>query len=120
YSVLARDTQLYQAFGKRAVHALDETCFFDFARELTAILYTPPERGSLKNALEHMWGYVAKEARGEEKIQAFQDERAMLATIVTIMHRNRDKHVYLLQQTALTDLAVWVELLHNQSGDRHE
>jgi len=73
YSVLARDTKLYQKFGKHAVHALDEKHFFDFARELTVILYMPPDRESLRNALEHMWGYVAKEAQAEEKIQISRD-----------------------------------------------
>lgn len=108
YSVLARDTGQYQSYGQRAVRALDEKSFYDFARELTAILYTPPQRGSLRNALEHMWGYVAKEAQAEEKKQAFQSERAMLQMILTIIQRNPHRHVYLLHQTALTDLAIWV------------
>jgi len=114
YSVLARDTQLYQTFGKLSDRALDETSFFDFARELTAILYTPPGRGTLRNALEHMWGYVAREAREDEKIQSFQNEHSMLMIINNIIKRNPNKHVYLLQQTALTDLAVWIEILYNQ------
>ena len=61
---------------------------------------------SIVNALEHMWGHVADSATSEDRRRAGLSSRAMLDTISRLTVESRE--LYLLQSTALSDLAACV------------
>ena len=108
YSVLARDPNLYNMLGKRAVQAVDGNSFIEFSEILTNLLRIPPTLGGIRNALEHMWGYVNEIATREEKEKAFTTEEMLLGIIVDILKRSHNE--YLFQQTALVDIAAWIQI----------
>ncbi len=56
YSVLARDVQLYKAIGRET--AGGKADFAKLARQLSELLRQAPSVGGLKNALQHLWGYL--------------------------------------------------------------
>ncbi len=61
YSALARDPGLYRTLG-RWVATAGNAVLEDLALELTLMLRKPPTSGGLRNALEHLWGYVNQES----------------------------------------------------------
>ena len=101
YSVLARSQQAYRDLGVR-VSKLPRAEMDDLAVELVAWLRKPPTAGNLQNALQHMWGHVEPGPDGFEDCSAAtalkRIQRAVLA----------QENGYLLAQTALTELVVWL------------
>jgi hypothetical protein len=100
YSVMARDPSLSKKIGQRV--AAGEISFDGLAEKLVFLLRTSPTRGRLRNALCHMWGYVAEyspadpqELTSNELLQKIQD--------------NSQKHnvEYLICSTALGELKFW-------------
>jgi hypothetical protein len=55
-----------------------------------------------------MWGYVSEIATREEKEKAFTTEEMLLGIIVDILKRSHNE--YLFQQTALVDIAAWIQI----------
>jgi uncharacterized protein YbgA (DUF1722 family) len=105
YSVLARDVSLYKEIG-RNVATIKDTEFCELAKTLTEILRKPPSAGGLKNALQHMWGYVSEystEPRG-------RIESLPLSELFKEIQRRAIEHknVYLISSTALSELIVWL------------
>lgn len=101
YSVMARSPKLYQELGPEVAHGRYRDDMDALALVLIEQLRSPPETGRLRNALLHMWGYVARE--GE---QPDEDNRILLARIQALaVEDNKD---YLLHSTALSELAAWV------------
>ncbi len=106
YSVMARDPELYRTIGRRVARMKRGATFADLAAELVAILRRSPAAGRLANAVEHMWGYVSGAASREERRRA---ERSVGDLLVTTRELAlREPTVYLLQSTALSELAVFV------------
>ncbi|MGD9825030.1 DUF1722 domain-containing protein, partial [Desulfobacter sp.] len=58
YAVMARDVPLYKSIGADVACMGSGDDFSSLARLLVETLRIPPSRGGLKNALQHMWGYV--------------------------------------------------------------
>jgi hypothetical protein len=66
-----------------------------------------PSPGTMRNALDHMWGYVSS-----LKDSHSLDLADPAALISEIRKRSMDYEVrYLLESTALIDLAAWIGLL---------
>ncbi|MGC8873401.1 MAG: DUF1722 domain-containing protein [Chloroflexia bacterium] len=106
YSVLARDSAAYRVFGRWAAHAREPESLAAFADELTELLRRPPSPGGVRNAVEHMWGYVSHRATADDRRRARGSPAAMLA--VTQRLAMEHSETYLVHSTALSELAVWL------------
>lgn len=106
YSVMARDYALYRELGQQ-VTALPP-CALDpaLARQLVEILRLPPPAGALRNALQHMWGYVADSAAGPAVDPATAAPAALLGVIQ--QRACAAEQPYLLASTALSELMAWL------------
>ena len=105
YSVMARDPALYRAMGRRvASRRVDASAF---TAELIGILRRRPARGRLINALEHMWGHVARVASATDRTAADADAAGLLRTTQTLATKTGEP--YLMASTALSELAVFVD-----------
>lgn len=105
YSVLARDPKLYQEIGRRLADKCVQCA--QFAQELTELLRRPPSPGGLRNAIEHMWGYVSEYAVPDERRRA---SRSLLVMLKLTQQLAREHSVlYLWHSTALSELDVWIE-----------
>lgn len=104
YSVLARDPKSYQELGRRVANALD---FAQLSQELVELLRRPPTSGGLRNAIEHMWGYVSDYVPQAQRHQVAQDITRALALIQQLACAHRV--TYLLHSTALSELAAWLQ-----------
>lgn len=106
YSVLARDPQEYQAFGKRVARMTCSHSFTDLVQEFILILRTRPSPGGVANAVEHMWGHVRSAASVENNHSAKRSVREMLLQTQHLAIRHHEP--YLLSSTALSELLVFV------------
>ncbi len=99
YSVMARDPLLAKSIGREvAAKALDLP---DLALQLVALLRTAPPAGRLRNALQHMWGYV-----GDFGHAAPTDPLALLRLTQRLALENDVS--YLTASTALGELARYL------------
>ena len=104
YSVLARDQNLYRGIGRDVAHG--KCGFSELASLLTEILRIPPNEGGIRNALQHMWGYVS-----HNKYQKQSDlNNWSLKELLTETQKRAKKQneQYLMASTALSDLMVWL------------
>ena len=104
YSVMARDPAHYRRLGRRVAALPRGAGMPALAEELVVALRQRPAPGRLVNALEHMWGHVARHATAAERAAAAESPPAMLAVIQRVALRTSDP--YLTVSTALSDLAV--------------
>jgi len=103
YSVMARDPELYKSIGPEASRRKGRGYFEGLARTLVETMRVNPSQGMLLNALQHMWGYVS--SLGSETNPGPGDS---VELIKEIQRRSLLYNVhYLLESTALTDLAYW-------------
>jgi hypothetical protein len=104
YSVLARNPNLYKKIGvdvsKMAVD-FDRLCTI-----LTEILREQPKKGGIRNAVQHMWGYVSD---GAMEIQRDINTWPLRRLLSEVQKRAYSKRVpYLIASTALSELMVWL------------
>jgi hypothetical protein len=106
YSVLARDVTFYKSVGKEVSSMLPRHEFSDVVMRVTEVLRIPPSIGGLRNALQHMWGYVS-DAPSVQKhsIQAWSLGR-LLHEIQ--QHALEKEEPYLMASTALSELHAWI------------
>jgi len=102
YSVLARDPEYYRQLGSLVSKNDQEKLFNRLSREFVELLVVPPPHGRLLNAVQHMWGYVSPFVSLPEP---GTDLQRMMDTIRRVSFTH--KIDYLLQSTALSDLAVY-------------
>lgn len=101
YSVLARNHQAYQRLGQRvAARAVSMEVLW---RELIHACQVTPMRGSVRNALQHMWGYISNHS----KLNPQTDDLKGLLREVQVQAGTHNS-TYLLNSTALGELALWV------------
>jgi hypothetical protein len=102
YSVLARDQHAYRDIGRRVARMRRGSDIHPLAFELVELLRTAPDPGNVRNALEHMWGHVRRMAgpRPADPSSAAMLERIRREALST-------GEPYLVQSTALSDLAPW-------------
>jgi uncharacterized protein YbgA (DUF1722 family) len=105
YSVLARDVRLYKDIG-RNVARIKDVIFSELAKTLTELLRKPPSIGGLRNALQHMWGYVSEyptETKGRI------DTWPLIKLLKEIQRRAiAGKNPYLNSSTALSEFMAWI------------
>jgi len=107
YSVMARDISLYKSIGRKVAHARSAHIFPNLAQQLTEILRTPPSAGGIRNALQHMWGYISDViAADAAKNTTTWSLNKLLSTIQQGALKKQE--TYLLASTALSELAVWI------------
>jgi len=106
YSVLARDQNKYKEIGLKVSYK--DTSFECLSLELVKTLRTPPGEGGIRNALQHMWGYVSEvqNANNDGNIESWS-----LQKLLTITQENaiKSNEPYLTKSTALSELMVWLE-----------
>lgn len=107
YSVMARDPSAYRGFGRTVARMRRGAAVDALARDLVVALREPPSEGRLVNALEHMWGHVRGGARADEKRAAADRPQALLSLIQILAERQRE--MFLLSSTALSELAVFAD-----------
>ena len=101
YSVLARDPERYRELGRRVSRMRKGAELDDLAAELVGILREAPTPGRLRNAVDHLWGYVSGlEADSGNPTIAEIAARAM-----------RHRVEYVLHSTALGDLGYWASMV---------
>lgn len=107
YSVLARDIKTYKSIGSLVSKTDSAEVFCDLARTLSQILRVPPSEGGIRNALQHMWGYVSEFSQLPEGTF----EQWSLKELLEEIQERAVKHneAYLLSSTALAELMVWIE-----------
>lgn len=102
YSVLARNPAAYASIGPAL--AADTLSFGELALQLTEHLRQAPSEGGMRNALQHLWGYVADaESTGGEIANG--PLRPLLEAIQERAKAHSCEH--LLHSTALGELGVW-------------
>ncbi len=104
YSVLARDPKLYKEIGNNVAKIGQD--FSDLAKLLSEVLRVPPEIGGIRNAVQHMWGYVSEEtSQRQAEIKTWSLSRLLLETQRRAIARSV---LYLTNSTALSELMVWL------------
>lgn len=101
YSVLARNTRAYQNFGHR-VASRSVPMEMLWASMISATRVAPSP-GGIRNALQHMWGYVS----GQATVNPQTDDLAGLADHIQTL-AGEHQVSYLLNSTALSELRVWL------------
>lgn len=104
YSVMARNHHAYTALGKAV--ASRKISHQELLLELVNACHVVPPRSSLHNAVQHMWGYVSAYA-------SHAPDYNNSATLLALTQSLALEHdvAYLLNSTALGELAVWCVLL---------
>jgi len=104
YSILARDLNLYREIGRDA--ARGQCDFAELASLLVDTLRIPPKAGGIRNALQHMWGYVSD---SKDQNQVDINNGSLKELLLEIQKRAKEqKEQYLISSTALSDLMVWL------------
>lgn len=104
YSVMARDPQLYQQIGRSVANMRAGADASGLAQQLAELLRQAPSAPRLRNAVQHMWGYVSE----DKKPMDF--ERWSLRRLLQETQRRaiEQSSTYLLHSTSLSELMVWM------------
>jgi hypothetical protein len=104
YSVLARDPELYKKIGSDVSGTA--AGFGRLSILLTEVLREQPTEGGLRNAVQHMWGYVSDSSAESLPGIGNWSLRKSLSEIQKRAIENKVK--YLTSSTALSELMVWL------------
>jgi hypothetical protein len=106
YSVMARDAAEYRRMGRRVASLKSGGEASGMYPDLVSLLRRPPDEGNLRNALEHMWGYVSRYAPSPGKPISGSTARRLLEEIrrLAFLH----DVVYLKESTAISELLAWI------------
>jgi hypothetical protein len=109
YSVMARDASEYKRIGRWVASRKAASGISDLYPELVSMLHCPPAEGNLRNAVQHMWGYVSGFASLSGKAVERKTTRGLLTEIqrLVLLHNV----VYLKESTALGELPAWTHLI---------
>lgn len=105
YSILARNPVLYKRIGR------DISCgslgFEKLSRLLTDLLRESPTTGGIRNAVQHMWGYVKEST--EQTQESVGEKWPTRHLLLETQKRAVENDVsYLIHSTALSELMVWL------------
>lgn len=106
YSVMARSPRRYRQIGREVAALPRGAELLPLALELSEWLLTAPTPGGWRNAVQHLWGYVAEvapPARGE--VDGWSSARLLRETRDRALQSHQP---YLLESTALGELAAWL------------
>ncbi|MCI5138694.1 MAG: DUF1722 domain-containing protein [Candidatus Electrothrix sp. AR1] len=109
YSVMARNVPLYKKIGKVMANTSSPDSADEFsalATLLTETLRTAPATGGIRNALQHMWGYVSDHVpRSERNTEAWSLAKLLHSVLQEALE---NQEPYLLASTALSELKIWI------------
>ena len=81
--------------------------FSSLSRLLTELLRMPASAGGIRNALQHMWGYVSNSFSGSNRaIETWSLKKLLNETQRGAL---TSKEPYLMASTALSELKVWLK-----------
>lgn len=106
YSVMARNAAEYKRIGRRVASSKTSSAIFDLYPELVSFLRCPPAEENLRNAVQHMWGYVSPYSSFAGKTIESKTTRSLLAEIQRLVFLH--EVVYLKESTALGELQAWM------------
>ena len=106
YSVLARDVNIYKKIGRDVSAMSPGQDLSELARMLTELLRKPPSAGGIRNALQHMWGYVSDYSLISKRgLDSWSLNRLFNETQRLTL---ANEEPYLSSSTALSELKVWI------------
>lgn len=97
YSIMARDPSLYRELGRELAER--QVGFAELALRLTEWLRITPGNGGIRNAVQHMWGYVSETP--PPGVEHWTCRRLLEETQRRAIDRSAH---YLLASTALSEL----------------
>lgn len=106
YSIMARDVNLYKSLGRTVAEMKSTDDFSELANLLCEKLKIAPETGGIRNALQHMWGYVSTYAESERENINSYSLRELLQQIQKYARNTNEP--YLTNSIALSELGVWI------------
>jgi uncharacterized protein YbgA (DUF1722 family) len=106
YSVMARDATEYKRIGRLVASRKTGNGMIDLYQELVLLLRCPPGEGNLRNAIQHMWGYVSPYSAFAGKTIESKTTRGLLAEIQRLVFLH--DVIYLKESTALGELPAWM------------
>ena len=106
YSVLARDVNLYRKLGREVSGMRPHHDFSELAKVCTELLRKPPSTGGLRNALQHMWGYVSDRPSVPKGEVGSWSLGRLLEEIQRLVLASEER--YLIRTTALSELKAWM------------
>lgn len=102
YAVLARNQQSYSRIGQRvAARALP---YDQLWLTLVNATHVPPKEAGLRNALQHMWGYVSKHSTLNPQTCSLADLLKEVQALAVAQDIS-----YLFNSTALGEFAAWLD-----------
>ena len=106
YSVLARDPANYRKIGKTVSAMTPREDFSGLAMRLTELLRKPPSSGGIRNALQHMWGYVSDYS----SMSKIDPQSCSLSRLLGEIQRRalKSQQSCLITSTAISELKVWI------------
>jgi hypothetical protein len=106
YSVLARDTAAYKRLGKEVAEIKPSDDWSGLAMMLTELLRQPPSSGGLKNAIQHMWGYVSDHPPDlKVEVESWPLDKLLKQIQQRALATDQP---YLTASTALSELMIWI------------
>ena len=106
YSVMARDAAAYKRIGCWFASSKTGNGIIDLYQELVLLLRCPPGEGNLRNAVQHMWGYVSPYSSFAGKTIESKTTRSLFKEIQRLVFLYNV--VYLKESTALSELQAWI------------
>lgn len=104
FSVMARDITIYENIGKALTDKSEIKKLEHYAQLFYEMLLSPPRNdGMVRNAVEHMWGYVSK--YNESNMPS--DTKELLLKIAELAFKN--SVTYITNSTAISDLLYYLE-----------
>lgn len=101
YSVMARSPDHYKNIGRMVAEPDETPSMAKLFEWFIQVLKSRPKEGRLRNALQHMWGYIQ-----DEGVSANDDKQQM---IHKIQWQSYQKPIpYLLHSTALSEFECWI------------
>jgi hypothetical protein len=106
YSVMARDAAEYKRIGRWVASRKAASGMNDFYPELVSLLRLSPAEGNMRNAIQHMWGYVSSYSSYTGNTIESKTTRSLLKEIQRLVFLH--DIIYLKESTALGELQAWM------------
>ena len=107
YSVLARNVNLYKKIGKEVSNMSPTRDYSLLSKRLTELLRTQPSAGGIRNALQHMWGYISDcYSISKRDFETWSLSRLFNETQQGVLVTSEP---YLMSSTALSELKIWIK-----------
>jgi uncharacterized protein YbgA (DUF1722 family) len=106
YSVMARDAAEYKRIGRCVASRKTGNGIIDLYPDLVLLMRCPSGERNLRNAIQHMWGYVSPYTSHPGKVIERKSINGLLKEIQRLVFLH--DVVYLKESTALCELQAWI------------